>query len=495
MRMRRKAWPALAAACALGLPLPAQNLEQRIAAWLEQPAAARASWAIAAVRLPDGAVLYQRNARVPMTPASNTKLATTALALFRLGPGYRFVTRVLAAGRPGPDGLLRGDLRLVGGGDPTLSGRPVPYEKDAKEGDPLGPLAALADQVAARGVTRIDGDIVGDATRWPWSPYPAGWAVGDMTWEYGAPVSALTINDNAVRLSVRPPKVEGEPATVEFTPPVEPFTVHNTLRTRRGAERRIEVTRAPGSRVLEIRGLAPPGGGAAVQWVAVPEPAQFAAEVFAMLLRKRGIVIRGRAVGLVRPPGVEWREPQGVELARRESPPLVELVKIVNKVSQNLHAEMLLRETAHVVRGEGTARAGVEEARALLQEAGAAEEEFDLEDGSGLSRRGLLSAWTLAALLRHIEAKGMGDLFRQTLPIAGSDGTLSGRFQGVAEAGGIRAKTGSLAHVAALSGYAEGGAGRRVAFSILVNGYTAPAADVRALMDKIAIEILKESGQ
>jgi D-alanyl-D-alanine carboxypeptidase/D-alanyl-D-alanine-endopeptidase (penicillin-binding protein 4) len=156
---------------------------------------------------------------------------------------------------------------------------------------------------------------------------------------------------------------------------------------------------------------------------------------------------------------------------------------------------MLLRETAHVVRGEGTARAGVEEARALLQEAGAAEEEFDLEDGSGLSRRGLLSAWTLAALLRHIEAKGMGDLFRQTLPIAGSDGTLSGRFQGVAEAGGIRAKTGSLAHVAALSGYAEGGAGRRVAFSILVNGYTAPAAEVRALMDKIAIEILKESGQ
>lgn len=491
--MRREAWLALAAAGAMAVPAGAQTLERKIEALLERPAAQRATWAYRAVRLAGGAVLCERNARVPMTPASNTKLVSTALALLRLGPDYRFVTRVLAAQAPDAEGRLRGDLRLVGGGDPTLSGRAVPYEKDAKEGDPLGPLGELADQVAAHGVKEIDGDVVGDATRWPWSPYPAGWAVGDMTWEYGAPVSALTVNDNAVRLSVRPGQSEGVPATVEFVPPVEPFTVHNTLRTRAGVERRVEVSRAPGSRVLEIRGLAPPGGGAAVQWLAVPEPAQFAAEVFALLLRQRGIVIRGQARGLTRPPGVEWSEPQGVELARRESPPLVELARIVNKVSQNLHAEMLLRETAHVLRGEGTARAGVEEAKALLKEAGAGEAEFDLEDGSGLSRRGLLSAFTLVALLQHIEAKGMGDLFRSLLPVAGYDGTLSGRFRGVEDAAAIRAKTGSLSHVAALSGYAGNDPARRVAFSIIVNGYTAPAAEVRSLMDTIAVEILRES--
>jgi D-alanyl-D-alanine carboxypeptidase/D-alanyl-D-alanine-endopeptidase (penicillin-binding protein 4) len=381
----------------------------------------------------------------------------------------------------------------VGGGDPTLSGRVVPYSKDAKEGDPLGPLADLADQVVRRGVKVIEGDIVGDATRWPGPAYPAGWTVGDMTWEYGAPVSALTVNDNAVRLAVRPGKSEGEPAAVEFLPPVEPFTVYNTLRTKAGVERRIEVARAPGSSVLEIRGLTPPGGGAAVQWVAVPEPPQFAAEVFALLLRQRGIAIRGRARGWTRAPGAGWSEPQGVELARRESPPLVELARIVNKVSQNLHAEMLLRETAHVVRGEGTARAGVEEMAALLKEAGADEAEFDLEDGSGLSRRVLLSASTLTALLRHMEARGMGEMFRSLLPVAGSDGSLSGRFRGFADVSAIRAKTGSHAHVAALSGYAGDDPARRVAFSILVNGYTAPASEARALVDKIAVEILKES--
>lgn len=495
MRMRRKAWLPLAAALAIAASTPAQSLEQRIGALLEPPAAKRGSWGILAVRAADGAVLYERNARMPMTPASNTKLVGTALALLRLGPDYRFVTRVLAAEAPGAQGRLRGDLRLVGGGDPTLSGRAVPYSKDAKDGDPLAPLGELADQVAARGVKVIEGDVVGDATRWPWSPYPAGWAIGDMTWEYGAPVSALTVNDNAVRMTIRPGRNEGEPATVEFSPPVEPFTVHNTLRTQPGAERRIEVAREPGSRVLEIRGTAPPGGPAVVYWLAVPEPAEFAAEVFARLLRQRGITILGRARGLTRPPGVMWSEPEGVELARRESPPLVELARIVNKVSQNLHAEMLLRETAHVLRGEGTARAGVEEMRAVLTEAGADEAEFDLEDGSGLSRRGLLSPATLVALLRHIESKGLGDLFRSLLPVAGSDGTLSSRFRGMQEAASIRAKTGSLAHVAALSGYAGEDPARRVAFSILVNGYTAPSAEVRSLMDIIAVEILKESGR
>lgn len=491
--MRKPAWVALLGAAAAVQPAAGQALEQRIEALLEAPAARRAQWGIHVVQLADGAVLYERNAHVPMTPASNTKLVSTALALVRLGPDYRMVTRVLAAEPADTEGRIRGDLRLVGGGDPTLSGRAVPYSKDAKEGDPLGPLAELADQVAARGVKRIDGDIVGDATRWPWEPYPAGWAVGDMTWEYGAAVSALAVNDNAVSVTVRPGRREGEPATVEFRPPVEPFTVHNTVRTRAGVERRIEIARAPGSRVLEIRGLAPPGGGAAVQSVAVPEPAQFAAEVFALLLRQRGIVIRGRARGETRAEGIEWREPKGVELARRESPPLVELLRIVNKVSQNLHAEMLLRETAHVVRRQGTARAGVEEMVEWLQQAGADAAEFDLEDGSGLSRRGLLSAAALTALLVSMEKQGWGAVFRSLLPVAGEDGTLNGRFRAMAEASKIVAKTGSLAHVAALSGYAGEDPSRSVAFSILVNGYTAPAAQMRALLDTIALAILKES--
>ncbi|GIU73367.1 MAG: peptidase M15 [Bryobacteraceae bacterium] len=469
-----------------------QGLERRVAALLDEPAARRASWGIHVVRLADGAVLYSRNAGVPMTPASNTKLVSTALALERLGADYRFVTRVLADAAPDAEGRVRGALRLVGGGDPTLSGRAVPYDRDAKEGDALGPLRELAGQVAARGVRVVEGGVTGDATRWPWAPYPAGWAIGDMTWEYGAPVSALTVNDNSLELVVRSGPRAGEPAAIEFRPPVEYFTVFNLLRTHEGGERRIVVQRAPGSRVLEIGGVAPPGA-AVVQSIAVDEPARFAAELFAQLLRERGIEVRGPVRAATRIESRAWQEPQGVELARRESPPLVELLRIINKVSQNLHAEMMLRETAHVVRGEGSARAGVEEMASLLKAAGADEAEFDLEDGSGLSRRGLLSPQSLTALLRYMDRSGRGELFRSLLPVAGEDGTLAGRFRGLAEAAAVRAKTGSLSHVAALSGYAGEDPSRRAAFSIIANGFTAPPAEIRAVIDKMAIAILEET--
>ncbi|MCX7604532.1 MAG: D-alanyl-D-alanine carboxypeptidase/D-alanyl-D-alanine-endopeptidase, partial [Bryobacteraceae bacterium] len=274
--MRGRAWFAavwvLAAATAAG-----QGLRERITALMNEPAGRRASWGIHVVRLGSGEILYAHNAAVPMTPASNTKLVSTALALVRLGPDYRFVTRVMADTAPDAQGRVRGALRLTGGGDPALSGRPVPYVKDGREGDPFGPLKELADQVAARGVKTVEGGIVGDATRWPWAPYPAGWAIGDMAWEYGAPVSALTVNDNSVGLVVRPGRRAGDPSLIEFRPPVEYFTVMNLARTLEGAERRIMVHRAPGSRVLEIRGTLPPGSGPVVHTLAVDDPPAFAA--------------------------------------------------------------------------------------------------------------------------------------------------------------------------------------------------------------------------
>lgn len=467
-----------------------QGLEEAVEAILASPAAQRASWGVHAVELATGRVLYSKNASVPMTPASNTKLFTTALALLRLGPDYRFQTRVVAGALPDAGGRLRGDLRLVGGGDPSLSGRPAPDRPGAAGADPLGPLRQLADQTVARGLRIVDGDLIGDATRWPWAPYPAGWAIGDMTWDYGAPVSALVVNDNAVLLTIRPGRKEGDAAEVSFEPAVEYFTVFNALRTSAGAARKIAVRRAPGARVLEITGAAPPGGGMILQRVAADEPALFAAQAFARVLRERGVEIRGRVRGLVRAPAAGPPDGGGVELARRESPPLAELLKVVDKVSQNLHAEMMLREVAHVLKAEGTVEAGVELIAALLQEAGAGGNEFDFEDGSGLSRRTLAAPAAITALLRYIALRPEGEIFRSLLPVAGEDGTLAARFRGVA---GIQAKTGSLAHVAALSGYAGQDPGRRVAFSIVANGATAPSGEIRALIDKIAVAILMQT--
>jgi len=187
------------------LPIsPAQTLRARIESALEaSPAAKRAFWGIQVVKIASGETVFQLNAERLFVPASNTKLFTTALALQRLGPDYRFETTIRADAPPDASGRVIGDLRLVGGGDPLLSGRAVPYQKGAAAGNPLQAIEALADQVFAAGVRRIEGDIVGDDTAYVWAPYPEGWAQDDAVWDYGAPVSALAVGDNVVTLALR----------------------------------------------------------------------------------------------------------------------------------------------------------------------------------------------------------------------------------------------------------------------------------------------------
>lgn len=467
----------------------AQPLPEAIDKLLAEPAARRAIWAIHVRDLATGATLYERNGEVPFTPASNTKLFSSALALTKLGPDYRFQTRVLSA--PLLDGVVTGDLLLVGGGDPSISGRVYPYDKEAKPGDPLAPLTGLADQVVAAGVKRIDGDIVGDDSLYPFEPFPDGWTTDDAIWEYGAPVSALTVNDNAFRITIRPPKTADGAVTVSLNPPFEYFTIQNQVRVGAGLPRRIEVDRMPGSRVLRIRGTTPPGGGAATQILAVDDPALFAASILKDLLEQRGVTVRGGARARHREPGVGYAAPQGRVLATRESPPLAEILRVVNKVSQNLHAELTLRETARVLRGEASRAEGLKELEGFLSEIGVAKDEYDFQDGSGLSRRTLVTPSAVTKLLTWMRQSPQGATFQSLLPVGGADGSLATRYKGVSDAGDIQAKTGTLSHVSALGGYA----GNRLAFSVMVNHATAPSYEVRQVLDKIALEILRKGVQ
>lgn len=469
--------------CLLG---SAQALPETIEKLLAEPAARRAIWAVHVRDLASGQTVYERNSEVPFTPASNTKLFSSALALTKLGPDYRFQTQVLGA--PPVQGTIRGDVVLLGGGDPTLSGRVYPYRKDSAWGDALAPLSLLADQVAASGVTRIDGDVVGDDSRYTWEPHPDGWTAGDTVWEYGAPVSALIVNDNAFRLTLHTPKRPGEAVTVALDPPFEYFTIQNTVRVGAGLPRRIEVDRLPGSRVLRIHGVTPPGAGLARLLLAVDDPALFAASAFKELLERRGVTVRGEARVRHRETGVPYVAPQGHVLASRESPPLVEILRVVNKVSQNLHAEIALRETAHTLRGEGSRSEGLKELDAFLGQVGIANDERDFLDASGLSRRTLVTPAAVTKLLAWMRASPQGEAFQGLLPVAGVDGTLATRYNGVSGQTDIQAKTGTLSHVSTLSGYAGG----RLAFSVMVNHATSPSFEVRRLCDEIALEILRK---
>jgi|HubBroStandDraft_1064217.scaffolds.fasta_scaffold01200_14 D-alanyl-D-alanine carboxypeptidase/D-alanyl-D-alanine-endopeptidase (penicillin-binding protein 4) len=489
----------------LALPLSAaERLSQsaaRIAAFLDASPVARTSfWGVRIVDLQQNRVVFERNSNRLFLPASNAKLFTTALALVRLGPDYRFQTRVLADRTPGADGCVE-SLRLVGGGDPNLSGRAIPYKRDAPSGDPLAAIEDLASQVAARGVRCVSADIVGDDTTYVWQPYADGWSIDDPVWDYGAPVGALSINDNTLSVTVLPGSQETDPARIVLTPPVEYYEIDNRVRTSAAqsrVERKITIDRLPGARQLRIWGALPLKDPGDPEVLGIDDPALYAACALRDALARRGIAIRGeaRAVHLYPNQVTDLKngpapEPEaGVELARRDSAPLLEDLRITDKVSQNLHAEMALLAVAKARRHIGSHEAGIAERQAFLDEIGVDRASYNLVDGSGLSRLDLVTPAAVVRLLAYMYHAAARDAWVSLLPVAGEDGTLHARFVGTAIAGRIFAKTGTLSHVGALSGYARRKNGDMLAFSILVNNYNGPAADVRAAIDRICALML-----
>ena len=482
----------------LALPLGAADPAARIAAFLDASPVARTSfWGVRLVSPEQNRVLFERNANRLFLPASNAKLFATALALTRLGPDYRFQTRVLADRTPGEDGGVE-SLRLVGGGDPNLSGRAIPYRKDAPTGDPLAAIEDLAAQVAAHGVRSVSADIVGDDTAYVWQPYAEGWAIDDPVWDYGAAVGALSVNDNTLSIRVLPGGQESDPARIVLTPPVEYYEIDNRVRTAAG-NRKIMLDRLPGARQLRIWGVLPLHDPGDTEELGIDDPALYAAIAFRDALARRGIVIRGeaRAVHLYPSQVADLKngpapEPEpGVELARRDSEPLVEDLRITDKVSQNLHAEMALRAVAKARRHIGSREAGIAEQQAFLDEVGIDRASYTFADGSGLSRLDLVTPAAVVRLLAHMYHAAARDAWMSLLPVAGQDGTLHTRFAHTAAAGRIFAKTGTMSHAGALSGYARRRNGKMLAFSILVNNYNGPVADLRAAIDRVCALMLE----
>jgi D-alanyl-D-alanine carboxypeptidase/D-alanyl-D-alanine-endopeptidase (penicillin-binding protein 4) len=458
------------------------------------PAARAAFWGIEIVDLKTGRTLYEQSPARFFVPASNTKLFTTAMALTRLGPKFTFQTRVLVAALPDTSGRIAGNMVLVGGGDPNLSPRAIPYTKDPVTGNPLAAIEDLADQVAAHGVKRVDGDIVGDDTWYTWEPYGPGWGIDDPQYDYGAPVSALTVNDNTLTVHIGPGAREGNPAAILLDPPLEYYNIDNRVRTTAaGTERQIHAQRAAGSYELELWGTVPLGGRGEDLALGIEDPAQYAAMALRQALEERGITVTGRALAHHAFAGDDTVPPTGQELARRVSAPLLEDLRITDKVSQNLHAEMALRAVGRTVQSttpsdaarQGTREAGLEELKKFLGEVGVPPEGYSIHDGSGLSRLNLVTPLAVVALLRYMYDGPQRENWMGLLPVGGQDGTLGTRFAGIGTAVRIHAKTGSLSHVAALSGYAQRANGEWVVFSILVNNFNGAAGEVRGVMDRI----------
>jgi len=491
-------------------------LAPRISAILADPNLARGFWGIQVVSLNTGELLYSQNADKLFIPASNTKLFTTAAALALIGPDYKFHTTVETSGTLDQYGRLSGNLMLVGRGDPNLSGRVLPYSMRTERSDlPVKVLEDLADDLVKKGLKYVDGDIVADDSYFAFERYGEGWTQDDLVWADGAPVSALTINDNVLFVNIQPADRAGERAFVNITPFADYYQIDNRIiTTPEGTGRKIFINREPGSMVLTLWGNMPVGDPGANEALAVEDPAGFAAGLFRNLLAKRGVVVYGRpqtrhtelaslstlsvtALASAHGGGDTQAKPMAPKLptvlASYDSRPLSEDVRVINKVSQNLHAEILLRLLGREKGNAGTIESGLEVLKGFLTSAGVPSEEYVFYDGSGLSRQNLVTPHAVVTLLQYVAKQPWGQLYSETLPVAGIDGSLADRFHGTPAQGVVLAKTGSLDHVKSLSGYATTKSGDRVVFSIFANNFDVTGKRAQEAIDRVVEAIVQDT--
>lgn len=475
-------------------PTTLDELRARIQEVLHQPQLAPAQVAVKVASLETGRTLYEENAGKLLQPASNMKLYTVAAALDRLSPTYRFTTSVYAPARPDASGTVRGDLTIYGRGDPSFATR-------FNNGDYNRALDDFAGQIAAAGVRRVEGDLVGDESYFSGAPFASGWEADDLQWYYGAEISALSINDNALDLFVRPGVRAGDPCTVTTGPTTPHVTIINrTLTQARGTRRELKVYRPLGENVIEVSGFLAEDDPGYTASVAVSRPAMMFVSLLRSALERRGVVITGRTRS------VDGRARGGmplpvsslIEIAQRTSPPLSIIAQEILKPSQNLYTELVLRTLGRTLGTdpkETSGEAGVKVVGAFLQEAGVAPDKLIMNDGSGLSRSDFVTVDGTLQLLVYMDRHRYSSVFRDALPIAGVDGTLRNRMKETPAAGNVRAKTGTLNTVATLSGYATSAAGERLVFSVFLNNYPIDTEVRRSSIDAIAVLLASFTGR
>jgi D-alanyl-D-alanine carboxypeptidase/D-alanyl-D-alanine-endopeptidase (penicillin-binding protein 4) len=381
-------------------------------------------------------------------------------------------------------------------------------------------LEEMADQVAKTGLKVVNGDIVGDDTLYPWEPYPQDWAIDDTVWGYGAPISALTINDSQLTMTITPGSAPGVPASVMLDPIAPYYTVDMSALTTGPARsgNHLQIERSVGSKVLRVYGSIAVDSSPEEEEIAIQDPAEYAAAALKSMLEARGILVTGIARAKHRIssddrgflqasreaiPNMDWSRtyppaapasactgncgavPERV-LAQHISQPLIEDMVVTNKVSQNLHAEMFLHNVGAAVLGDGSTVNGARVVRAFLtSRAGVDPDDFVFFDGSGLSGHDLVAPRATVRLLQFASTQSWFADWKRTLPIGGEDGSLVARFGGSSMKDRVFAKTGTLSEARALSGYIDCASGRTVIFSIMVSAHTPGSSADRIAMDRI----------
>jgi D-alanyl-D-alanine carboxypeptidase/D-alanyl-D-alanine-endopeptidase (penicillin-binding protein 4) len=485
------------------------ELRTKISEVLAKPELSSAMVGVKVVSLDTGRVLFEENATKLLRPASNMKLYTVAAALDRLSPDYKFSTSVYATTRPDSAGVVRGDLTIYGRGDPSIAAR-------FNNGDYFKAIDELATRIVAAGVKRVEGDIVGDESYFVGPKYGAGWNWEDLTWYYGAEITPLTVNDNALDLFIKPGPAVGQPAVITTGPPDPLLTITNKVVTvEKGTRRDISIYRGLGENSITITGMIAVDDRGYTGGIGISHPAMLFVYLLRSSLAQKGVVITGKSrtaggtvlplmiTGIPTPVTIAMSTPTGQEIATLQSPPFSVVAAQTLKPSQNLYTELILRTLGKVTPPPATMpnlsptteELGLEAVRTFLKTVGIRPEALNLDDGSGLSRNDMITAEASVQLLTFMSKHRYASVFRDALPIGGVDGTLRNRFRGTPAENNVRAKTGSLSSAASLGGYVTTAAGEKLAFSIMVNNYPRDVEPRSLCIDPIAILLASYAGK
>ncbi len=462
-----------------------RRLRRALESIVENPAFEHAQIAVSVIDPATGRVLFEHNAGKNLLPASNGKLYTTAAALDLLGPSWHYETPLLASGEV-IDGVLYGPLLVVGSGDPVIGGR-------LNDGDLTEVFRGWAEALKSAGIRTIQGDIIGDDNFLDDLQLGAGWSWDDEPYYYSAEISALSFNDNVVDFTLEP-TVPGGPTRMSWAPHNTTYvTPRNASRTVSSTEKRQNAytrERAGNNMVLSslVREDTP-----ANHSISIHNPTLFFVHVLREVLIDQGIAVIGHGVDVddlsIAPDPFAFRA-----ISVHQSPPMSEIVMAVNKPSQNLYAELLLKTIGATLpdttseAAPGSAEMGWDVGIRTMAAAQIDTSRFRMVDGSGLSRMDYVSARMTTKLLAYMwthENPEVTTAFVTSLPIAGVDGTLEARMTDGLAYGNARAKTGTLTGHSSLSGYVRTTAGTELAFSIMMNNYTLPSDHARDLQDEI----------
>lgn len=475
----KNAKPALTGSPAHRAPL--EQLQFDLRSIFTSEAIDGAFWGVSVRSLKNDQLLFSMNANRMQTPASNQKLITAAVAADKLGWDFKYTTKIYATG-PQEGEELHGDLVIVSNGDPTINPR---------HPDRWGAFDAWGKALAAKGIRRVNGQLIGDDSAFAEPGWGVGWAWDDLSVGYGAAVGALQYNENQIELMVGPGIDAGSRAIISVSPPGSAIILnHDVTTVAAGQSSSVALDRVPGSNMLTVRGQMAVGSPAVTLLAAVPNPTLLYLNVLREALARNGVFVGGNSLD-IDDARVKPDYSKSTLLLEDQSAPLSSIIDVNLKWSRNEYSETLLYSIAPTLT-EATLDDGLNVMRDTLKAWGVAPNLYVARDGSGLSRNDYVAPDAFITLLKHIwNDPRLKEPFRSTLPQAAVSGTLNDRMKGTPAAERVWAKTGSMSNVRSLSGYLMTLDNEPLVFSFMATGYSAPDSKIDATMDEALVRLVK----